>query len=263
MDYNVLLFTKSDCYKANRKMKPKGIIVHSTGVNNTSLKRYIGPNDGRVGVNLYNNHWNRAGVSACVHAFIGKDKRGAVCTYQTLPLDICSWGVGKGSKGSYNYNPAYLQFEILEDNLKDEEYFNKVMREAQELCAKWCKEFNISVDKVISHKEAHDKGYGSNHRDCDHWLSKFGKDMKWFRAEIKKLMKAVTKPTINVGDKVKIRDGVTTYYDGKKIPEWVKKTTLYARQRQTKNGVDVWLISTKKSLPIYTGRVKVNDVVKI
>ena len=261
MDYNTLILTKNDCYKANRKMKPQGIIVHSTGVNNPNLKRYIGPDDGKLGINLYKNHWNQPNVSKCVHAFIGKDKKGDICTYQTLPLNVCAWGVGQGTKGSYNYSPAYLQFEILEDNLKNKTYFNKVMREAQELCAKWCKEYNLPINKIISHKEAHTKGYGSNHKDCDHWLAKFGKDMDWFRAEVKKLM---LKPntTIEVGDKVKVRTGVDTYYDGKKIPDWVKKTTLYARQKQTKNGVEVWLVSTKKSLPIYTGRIKVGDVVR-
>lgn len=263
MDYNVLLFTKNDCYRANRKMKPKGIIVHSTGVNNTSLKRYVGPNDGRLGVNLYNNHWNRAGVSTCVHGFIGKDKKGHVCTYQTLPLDICAWGVGKGSKGSYNYSPAYLQFEILEDKLKDEKYFNAVMKEAQELCAKWCKQFNIPVSKVISHKEAHAKGYGSNHKDCDHWLAAFGKDMKWFRSEVKKLMTSSDDTSINVGDKVKLKDGVIEYYDGKTISSWVKKTPLYVRRKETKNGANVLLVSTQKTLPVYTGRVKATDVMKI
>ena len=259
MDYNVKLLTNNDCYKANRKMKPKGIIVHSTGVNNTKLNRYIGPDDGRLGVNKYNNHWNKPGLSTCVHGFIGKDKKGVVCTYQTLPLDICAWGVGKGSKGSYNYKPAYLQFEILEDNLKDKNYFNKVMKEAQELCARWCKEFDLPVDKVISHKEAHLKGYGSNHADCDHWLSKFGKDMKWFRSEVNKLLQN----DIRVGDKIKIRDGVNTYYNGRKVPAWLKKATLYARSKQTKDGINVWLVSTAKNLPVYTGRFKVEDVVKI
>lgn len=260
MDYNVLLFTKNDCYKTKRKMKPKGIIVHSTGVNNPSLKRYVGPDDGRLGVNKNNNHWNRSGTSKCVHGFIGKDKNNKVCTYQTLPLDICCWGVGSGKKGSYNYSPAYLQFEILEDNLTDKKYFDAVMREAQELCSKWSKEFNIPVDKIISHKEAHTQGYGSNHKDCDHWLAKFGRDMNWFRSEVKKL---INKSPIKVGDKVKIRDGVNTYYDGKKLPTWVKKTTLYVRKKQTKDGVDVWLVSTYKTLPVYTGRVKINDVVKV
>lgn len=259
MDYNVLLFTKSDCYKAKRKMTPKGIVVHSTGVNNTSLKRYVGPDDGRLGVNKNNNHWNRPGLSSCVHAFIGKDKKGAICTYRTLPLDICAWGVGKGHNGSYNYNPAYLQFEILEDNLKSKSYFNKVMKEAQELCARWCTEFGIPVIKIVSHAEAHSKGYGSNHADCDHWLSKFGKDMDWFRSEVSNIINNI----IKVGDKVKLKDSATTYYDGKKLPTWIKKSELYARRKETKDGQTVWLVSTYKTLPIYTGRLKATDIYKI
>lgn len=242
-------------------MQPKGIVVHSTGVNNTALKRYIGPDDGRLGKNTYNNHWNRSGITKCVHAFIGKDKHGKVCIYQTLPLNVCAWGVGSGSKGSYNYSPAYLQFEILEDNLKNKTYFYQVMTEAQELCAKWCKEHNIPVSKIVSHSEAHKAGYGSNHSDCDHWLSKFGKDMNWFRSEVNKLLNSPV-AKIKMGDKVKVKSGVTTYYDGKKMASWVPKTTLYARKKEVKNGVDVWLVSTSKSLPIYTGRIKSKDLIK-
>lgn len=246
-------------------MTPKGIVVHSTGANNPNLKRYIGPDDGKLGKNQYNNHWNRPGLSTCVHGFVGKDSKGKVCTYQTLPTNICAWGVGNGSKGSYNYNPAYLQFEILEDGLTDKSYFDKVMKESQELCAKWCKEHKISVNNIVSHAEAHKKGYGSNHADCDYWLKKFGKDMNWFRSEVSKLLNSNTNTVnkIKVGDKVKIKDGVSTYYDGVKLPEWVKKSTLYIRQKQKKNGVDVWLVSTEKTLPVYTGRVKINDVIKV
>lgn len=259
MNYHALLLKKNDCYKKKHKMNPAGIVVHSTGANNPFLKRYIGPDDGRIGVNPNGNHWNRPGISKCVHAFIGKDKNGSVCTYQTLPLNYCCWGVGSGRKGSYNYSPAYLQFEICEDDLKDREYFNKVMCEAQELCAMWCREYKIPVNKIVSHKEAHEKGYGSNHSDCDHWLSKFGKDMNWFRSCVSDILNN----EIHVGDKVRIRDGVTTYYNGKKLPAWVKKATLYARKKHVKDGVNVWLVSTSKHLPVYTGRVKVGDVVKL
>ena len=184
MDYNKILLTENDCYKAAQKMKPQGIVVHSTGANNTRISRYVAPDDGRIGKNKYNNHWNRSGAKVCVHAFIGKDKNGVVCTYQTLPLDICAWGVGKGSKGSYNYDPAFLQFEICEDDLTDKRYFESVMREAQELCAKWCIEFNISVKEVVSHAEAHARGYASNHSDIGHWLKKYGLTMDDFRAEV-------------------------------------------------------------------------------
>ncbi len=189
MNYNVLMFTNNDCYKANQKMTPKGIVVHSTGANNPWLKRYVAPNDGKIGENSYGNHWNKAGVSTCPHAFIGKLNDGSVATYQVLPLDICCWGCGSGSKGSYNYDPAYLQFEICEDNLTTWEYWDKAMKEAIALCAKWCKEFGIPVENVVSHKEARLNGYASNHSDIDHWLAKWkDRNMGWFRAEVKKAL---------------------------------------------------------------------------
>lgn len=182
------LLTKNDCYKKAQKITPKGIVVHSTGANNPYLKRYVQPDDGILGDNKYNNDWNRNGLSVCVHAFIGKDKNKNVQIYQTLPFDYACWGVGKGKKGSYNYNPAYIQFEICEDNLKDKKYFTEAFNLAIEFCAYLCKKYNLSVDNVISHQESYKRGYGSNHGDCDHWLKKFGKDMKWFRSQVQSKM---------------------------------------------------------------------------
>ena len=195
MEIKKCLLTKNDCYKAAQKITPKGIVVHSTGANNSSLKRYVQPDDGLLGVNKYNNDWNRSGLDVCVHAFIGKDKNGVVRVYQTLPFNYACWGVGKGSKGSYNYNPAYIQFEICEDGLTDKDYFEKAFNNAIEFCAYLCKEYKLSVDNIVSHKEAHSKGYGSNHGDCDHWLKKFGKDMNWFRAEVKAKLNTTTTTT--------------------------------------------------------------------
>ena len=86
--------------------------------------------------------------------------------------------------------------------------------------------------------------------------------MDWFRSKVKELLNKDSY-TIKVCDKVKIKDGVNAYYNGKKLPSWVKKSTLYARKKQVKDGIEVWLVSTNKTLPIYTGRVKVKDVVKI
>jgi toxin secretion/phage lysis holin len=54
------LLTNNDCYKAGKTITPKGIMVHSTGANNPNLKRYVGPDDGLLGVNQYGNHWNTA-----------------------------------------------------------------------------------------------------------------------------------------------------------------------------------------------------------
>ena len=199
------MLVENDCYKANVKMtglKPQGIVVHSTGCNNTKLKTYIQPKDYQpyytevvkdIGENKWGGHWNNPynilGRYVCVHAFIGENAKGTIETYQTLPFDMCCWGVGSGAKGSYNYNPnARIQFEICEDDLKNEVYFNKVMKEAQEFCAYLCKKYGLTTDLICSHAEAYKAGYGSNHADCDHWLAKFGKDMNWFRREVEKLL---------------------------------------------------------------------------
>lgn len=44
-------------------------MVHSTGANNPNLKRYAGSDDGLLGKNQYNNHWNQPrpdGRQVCV-----------------------------------------------------------------------------------------------------------------------------------------------------------------------------------------------------
>ncbi len=201
------------CYKYGVKMdygKPVGIIVHSTSslTPNNTLKRYVQPdkNDKNytniiedIGINFYGNSWNnppeKMGSWACVHAFIGMNAHNEIETYETLPHNYCCWGVGAGDKGSYNDNPyAHFQFEICEDNTWDsdynliekgsEDYFIKAMKEAQEYCGYICKLYNIPVNKVISHAEAHKQGYGCNHGDIDHWLNIYGKTMDWFRTEV-------------------------------------------------------------------------------
>jgi len=193
MEIKKCLLVNNSCYKKASKMVPKGIVVHSTGANNPYLKRYVQPDDGILGKNQYNNDWNRSGLNACVNAFIGKDKNGIVRCYQTLPFDYMPWGCASGKKGSYNY--THIQFEICEDALKDEKYFNDAFGVAIEFCAYLCKKYNISVDNIVSHHEAHLKGYASNHGDCDHWLKKFNKNMDWFRDEVKaKLEKKDVKP---------------------------------------------------------------------
>lgn len=193
MEIKKCILVNNSCYKKASKMVPKGIVVHSTGANNPYLKRYVQPDDGILGKNQYNNDWNRSGVNACVNAFIGKDKNGVVRCYQTLPFDYMPWGCASGKKGSYNY--THIQFEICEDALKDEKYFNDAFGVAIDFCAYLCKEYNISVDNIVSHHESYLKGYGSNHADCDHWLKKFNKNMDWFRNEVKaKLEKKGVKP---------------------------------------------------------------------
>nr|DAZ24554.1 MAG TPA: PGRP protein [Caudoviricetes sp.] len=196
MNLHELYLTENDCYKANRKMAVKGIMVHSTGVNNPYLCRYVGPNDGLLGENKYQNHWNQptpGGRQVCVHAFIGKLADGTVATYQTLPWDICGWHSGSGSKGNANFL-GYIGFEICEDALDNADYFQKVYTEAVELCAYLCKEFSLTPGSILCHSEGHTKGIASDHADVMHWFPRFGKSMDTFRSDVRVELQKQTPP---------------------------------------------------------------------
>ena len=186
MDHETLLLTKNRCYISGKKIKPKGIVVHCTGANNPNLKRYVGPDDGKLGVNTNNNHWNSPDGSKCVHAFIGYDKNGTVRCYQTLPWDYRPWGCGAGKKGSYN--DSHIQFEICEDDMTNKQYFKDSFGMAIELCVYLSKKFDIRLDKIVSHKESHKLGYASDHGDPEHWMTKFDWTMDTFRNKVKQSM---------------------------------------------------------------------------
>jgi hypothetical protein len=181
MNLHQLILTENDCYKAGRAIIPKGVMVHSTGANNPNLKRYVGPDDGLLGTNQNNNHWNRSGVGACVHAFIGKLADGSIATYQTLPWNMRGWHCGK------NGNNTHISFEICEDDLTDGDYFNAVYREAVELTAYLCEIYGLDpLDDgvVICHSEGYRRGIASGHADVEHWFPRFGKSMDDFRADV-------------------------------------------------------------------------------
>ncbi len=204
--------TKNDCYKAAQKCTPKGIVVHSTGANNPYLKRYVDA-PAEVGENAYGNHWNNAssvmGRKVCVHSFIGYALNNQVKVANILPYDFCCWGVGSGSKGSYNYNPAYIQFEMCEDGLHNKAYFEAVRDTAIEYCVYLCKKFNIPVNNIVSHKEAHALGYGSNHGDPNNWWDNFGYTMNMFRASVQAKLNASNPPT-DSGNNAKVLYRVQT-----------------------------------------------------
>lgn len=182
MNLKKLILTNNDCYKAGKKITPKGIMVHSTGANNPNLKRYIAPDDGLLGINTNKNDWNRSGTEACVHAFIGKLADGSVATYQTLPWDYRAWHAAGDA------NNTHISFEICEDGLADKEYFNKVYKEAVELCVYLCKKYGLTEKNIICHSEGYAKGIASNHGDVMHWFPKHGKSMDTFRADVKSLL---------------------------------------------------------------------------
>lgn len=203
------LLTKNDCYKAGKKITPKGVMVHSTGANNPTVKRYVQPNIEGIGVNQYNNDWNRGGIQKCVHAFIGKLDNGTIATVQTLPWNYRGWHSGKGTKGSAN--DTHIGFEICEDGLTDKTYFMKVYTEAVELTAYLCKQYNLDPLKdgvIICHAEGHKRGVASNHGDVMHWFPKHGKSMDTFRKDVKAAM-GTSSTQIDYYKKLQDRSGLS------------------------------------------------------
>ena len=194
MNLHKLFLTENACYKAGRTITVKGIMVHSTGANNPNLRRYVGPNDGLLGENRYGNHWNTyhpGGREVCVHAFIGKLADGTIATYQTLPWNHRGWHAGGGA------NNTHIGFEICEDGLTDSTYFQKVYREAVELCAYLCKEYGLTEQNIICHSEGYKQGIASNHGDVMHWFPKHGKSMDTFRADVKALLEKEAEPNVD------------------------------------------------------------------
>lgn len=211
--------TKNPCFTAGRKIKPSGIVVHSTGANNPNIKRYVGPDDGILGENKNNNHWNKASATKCVHAWIGKVADGSLKVYQTLPWDHRCWGVGSGKNGSYN--ASHIQFEICEDGLDNEEYYNSAFCLAKELCVMLCRSFDISPDNIVGHYEAYQAGYGSNHGDPKNWQKKFGGSMAQFRADVKTLLNGENSPSNTV-----VIEGKETIKETVKPTQTAQKTAV-------------------------------------
>ena len=177
-----LILIKNACYKAGKTIKPKGIMLHSTGANNPYLKRYVGPDDGLLGKNQSGNHWNQDkpdGRQVCVHGFIGKLADGSIATYQTLPWNHRGWHAGGAA------NDTHIGFEICEDGLTDTSYFNAVYKEAVDLCVYLCRQYRLTEKDIICHSEGHKLGVASNHGDVMHWFPKYGKSMDSFRDDVK------------------------------------------------------------------------------
>ena len=174
------LLTHNDCYLRGRTIRPRGVMVHSTGANNPWLRRYLAPDDGRLGAPSPR-HWNQGGVGVCVHAMIGKAADGSVCTYQTLPWTMRGWHCG------HSGNDTHISFEICEDGLDNRAYFQATYKAAVELTAYLCRRFRLDPQAdgvVLCHSEGYQRGIASNHADVMHWWGRFGVDMDDFRREV-------------------------------------------------------------------------------
>ena len=207
----ICMQTQSTCYKGTTTMTVKGILWHSTGANNPLLRRYVQPSDIKpssdtydketwleiLGKNKYNNDWNHIERQAGLNAWIGQLDNKTVASIQTMPWNYRPWGCGTGKYGSCN--DGFIQFEICEDSLSDQSYFESIYKEACELTAYLCKLFNIdpkgmtevggqTIPTIICHADSYKLGLGSNHSDIYHWFSKYDKTMEDVREDVANLL---------------------------------------------------------------------------
>ena len=170
--------TENDCYQAGRKIVPKGVMVHSTGVAQPDPQVFI-------------RRWNKPGVEVCVHAFVARDE-----VIQTLPWNWRGWHAGSGKNGSANN--THISFECCEpaghtyqngkmvgyDVEKNEAYFQDIYRNAVELSAMLCRQYRLDPMEpgvILDHAGGHALGIASNHSDVGQWWPLHGKTMDDFR----------------------------------------------------------------------------------
>jgi len=223
--------TRNDCYTAGRKIKPKGIMVHSTATPGVMAADWF-------------SRWNKSykageiNRQVCVHAFLD-DKE----IWQYLPWNHRGWHAGGDA------NNTYIGFEICEpggfsysggsnmagyDVKENEVYFRKAWQNAVDLCVFLCKEYGLTEKDILSHAEGNKKGIASNHSDVGHWFPKHGENMDTFRAAVKKALSKMDEKvqSFQVGDVVSIKSSANKYYPGgPTIPAWVKE--LYHKVTQT------------------------------
>lgn len=177
--------TKNDCYKTGKKIKVKGLMLHSVGTPQPSAKVFV-------------NNWNKAGLQKCVHAFVDAND-GKV--YQTLPWDHRGWHGGSGKNGSVNdthigvemCEPSQIKytgganFNVVGNKDNAIAMVNRTYKSAVELFAQLCVKYNLDpMTQIISHSEGAAKGIASNHGDPVHLWKQLGLSytMDGFRKDV-------------------------------------------------------------------------------
>ena len=89
------------------------------------------------------------------------DKHLVISCYTDFVMQMCIRDRHAGGSA----NNTHIGFEICEDGLTDYTYFQKVYREAVELCAYLCKEYGLTEQNIICHSEGYKQGVASNHGD--------------------------------------------------------------------------------------------------
>lgn len=201
--------TESDCYKAGRTIKVKGLMLHSVGCPQPKAAPFI-------------KNWNKSGANACVHAIVEPDGE----VYQLLPWTMRGWhGGGEVNNthiGVEMTEPATIRYtkgenwEEKEDGVNTKNHVLAVYKHAVELFAYLCTEFQLDPladGVIISHAEGHKRGIASNHADVEHLWRKFGLTMAQFRKDVKDCMgkDKMETGTLIMGEAVATKEQMAAY----------------------------------------------------
>lgn len=171
------MMTNSTQWAYYKTLKPKGIIIHSSGRNNPYLRHFVQPskNDenyediiSQLGENKRHDDWNHIHTAYNFHYWIGKDNFDNVVSIQTFPLDVKTW------------KDSYIHICICEDNLDNPTYLTNCISKLIKLCKSLCDQYNWNEDDIYDYSEI------SNFPDTNYWLEKCGYNIKLLRSEIMK-----------------------------------------------------------------------------
>lgn len=174
--------TKNPCYKAEKTIQVKGLMLHSVGCSQPNAMAFI-------------KSWNTSSTKVCVHGFIDGNT-GEV--YQTLPWEHSAWHSGGAA------NSTHIGIEMCEpdcitytggskftcsDKDKAKKIVERTYKSAVELFAQLCREYNLNPlleGVIISHSEGYKRGLTSNHADPEHlWKGlKLPYTMDGFRKDV-------------------------------------------------------------------------------
>ena len=242
MKLSTRYMTRNDCFKAGRKITPKGIMIHSTATPGVMAAAWF-------------SRWNKSfqageiNRQVCVHAFVD-DKE----AWQYLPWDHRGWHAGGSA------NNTHIGIEICEPGgfsysggsnmvgynvTKNEAYFRKAWQNAVELCVMLCQKYGLTERDILCHSEGSRRGIASNHADVMHWFVKHKESTETFRAAVRSALNKSSDPpetvsSIRVGDVVEVKSSANAYYPGgPSIPDWVKRNSYHKVTQAVSNGKTV------------------------
>lgn len=179
--------TNNRHYKINRIINVKRLVLHSVGTPQPNPDVFV-------------NIWNTTTNKYLAQIVIGTDK-----AYEVLPCTttkgkaVFCWHVGNANSSSIGAEmtePSTIKYtgganfvDLNPDKTKA--HVIATYKNAVDIFAQLCKFHGLNplADGVIlSHKECHARGIGTNHGDVEHLWNRFGLSMDQFRKDVANAM---------------------------------------------------------------------------